>query len=165
MEEYATKVVQVPRDIRPGSHGRRDQSPLHTGVAEIAEAGAWLHGRQTASDGSIDSAPHGFFPVSLCNERLFLGLGGDNLVLNLVVCGARKDALGDELIFVGVGATVDDALRICIANAGESLELVGGSCIDVDLPGRCCGRRRLGWGLRECWECRKEQEYCEGDGT
>jgi hypothetical protein len=38
MEEYATKVVQVTRDIRPRIYGRRDRSLSFAGAAEITEA-------------------------------------------------------------------------------------------------------------------------------
>ncbi len=64
MEEYATKVVQVTRDIRPGARSAEAKASRHAGVAEIIDG---EHGRQTACDGSIDPGPPTFFPVSLCN--------------------------------------------------------------------------------------------------
>ena len=65
-------------------------------------------------------------------------MAGDDLVLDLVVGGLRENAAGDELVLGGVGAAIDDALGIRIANAGEGLELVGGRRVDIE---RCCGGR------------------------
>ena len=59
-------------------------------------------------------------------------MAGDDLVLDFVVCGLRKDATGDELVLGGVGAAVDDAFGVGVADAGEGLELVGGGGINVE---------------------------------
>ena len=66
-----------------------------------------------------------------------VGCAGDDLVLDLVVSCLGKDAAGDELVFGGVGAAVDDALGVGVADAGKGLELVGGGGVDVERGG--CG--------------------------
>src|SRR5882672_9982924 len=76
---------------------------------------------------------------------LLLGVAGDDLVLDLVVRGLGKNAAGDELVLGGVGAAVDDALGIGVADAGEGLELVGGGGVDVEFVGGS-GRCGLGSG-------------------
>ncbi len=43
------------------------------------------------------------------------------VVLDLVVSGLREDSAGDKLILRGVGASVDDAFGVCIADARERL--------------------------------------------
>ncbi len=65
----------------------------------------------------------------------FLGCAGDDLVLDLVVGGFGKNAAGEELVLGGVGAAVDDALGVGVADAGKGLELVGGGGVDVELVG------------------------------
>src|SRR5258708_32986134 len=73
-------------------------------------------------------------------------MAGDDLVLDLVVCSLGKNAAGDELVLGGIGAAVDDALGVGVADAGEGLELIGGGGADVlrRRRSRCC-RRGLGW--------------------
>jgi hypothetical protein len=63
----------------------------------------------------------------------------------IVVDALGQDAAGDELVFGGVGAAVDDALGVGVADAGEGLELVGGGGVDVELVGGS-GRCGLGSG-------------------
>jgi hypothetical protein len=84
---------------------------------------------------------------------LLFGVAGDDLVFDLVVGGFGEDAAGEELVFGGVGAAVDDAFGIGIADTGKGLELVGGGGIDVELVGRggrggfgCGGGFGLGYG-------------------
>jgi hypothetical protein len=81
---------------------------------------------------------------------LLLGVGGDDLVFDLVVGGFGKDAAGEELVLGGVGTAVDDALGVGVADTGKGLELVDGGGVDVDLVG-CGGRswfsRGGGFGL------------------
>jgi hypothetical protein len=72
-------------------------------------------------------------------------MAGDDLVFDLVVGGFRKDAPGEELVLGGVGAAIDDALGIGVADAGKGLELVDGGGVDVDLVG--CGGRSWGGGF------------------
>src|SRR5580692_7912103 len=85
----------------------------------------------------------------------------DDLVFDLVVGGLRKDAAGDELVLGGVGTAIDDSLGIGVANAGEGLELVGSSGVNVQRSSSCgrggsCGLGGLGdiedWsnGEQEC---------------
>src|SRR5579871_4389257 len=78
---------------------------------------------------------------------LLFGMAGDDLVFDLVVGGFGKNAASKKLIFGGVGAPVDDALSVGIADARKGLELVDGSGVDVDLIG-CSGRGRFSWGGR-----------------
>jgi hypothetical protein len=76
--------------------------------------------------------------------RLFFGVAGDDLIFDLVVGGFGKDASGEELVFGGVGTTVDDAFRVGVADAGKGFELVHSRGVDVDLVG--CGGGRLSGG-------------------
>ena len=64
---------------------------------------------------------------------LLFGVAGDDLVFDFVVGGFGKDAAGEELVFGGVGAAVDDALGVGVADAGKGLELIGGGGVDVEL--------------------------------
>jgi hypothetical protein len=77
---------------------------------------------------------------------LLLGVGGDDLVFDLVVGGFGKDTAGEELVLGGVGAAVDDTLGVGVADAGKGLELVDGGGVDVDLVG--CGGAGFGGGGR-----------------
>jgi hypothetical protein len=63
------------------------------------------------------------------------GLVGDDLVFDLVVDALGQDAAGDELVFGRIGPSVDDALGIGVADAGDGFELVCGGGVDVDLVG------------------------------
>src|SRR6476619_1843344 len=79
--------------------------------------------------------------------QLLLRLGGDNVVLDLVVGGLREDSAGDKLILRSIGTAIDNALGVCVADAWKSLELVGSRGVDVDLVGSgggCGGGSRLG---------------------
>src|ERR1700722_13344174 len=69
-------------------------------------------------------------------RTLLLWLAGDDLVLDLVIGGRRKNAASEELILGGVGAAVDDALGVGVADAVEGLELVGSGGVDIK---QCCG--------------------------
>src|ERR1700730_10661238 len=66
----------------------------------------------------------------------------DDLVLDLVVRGLGKNAAGDELVLGSVGAAVDDALGIGVADAGEGFELVGRGGVNVERSSCCCGSCR-----------------------
>src|SRR3984957_11143101 len=70
----------------------------------------------------------------------------DDLVFDLVVSGLGQDASGDELVLGRVGPSIDDALRVGVADPGEGLELVGCGGIDVQGRSRSSGgsRGRLG---------------------
>jgi hypothetical protein len=58
--------------------------------------------------------------------RLFFGsVGGDDHVLDAVISLLREDAAGGELVLGGVRTTVDDALGVGVADAGQGFELVG----------------------------------------
>jgi hypothetical protein len=76
-------------------------------------------------------------PLIFSRDMLLLrrGLLGDDLVLDLVVDALRQNTAGDELVFSGVGAVVDDALGVGVADAGDGLELVGRGGVDVDFVG------------------------------
>jgi hypothetical protein len=67
---------------------------------------------------------------------LFLGwAGGDDHALYAVVGLLRKNAAGGELVFGGIGATVNDALCVGVADTGKGLDLVRRSCVDVERSG------------------------------
>jgi hypothetical protein len=57
---------------------------------------------------------------------------GDDLVLDLVVSSLREDAAGNELVLCSVGAAVNDAFCVGVADAVEGLELVRGGRVDVE---------------------------------
>lgn len=62
-------------------------------------------------------------------------MAGDDLILDLVIGSLGKNATRDELVFGGVGAAVDDALRVRVTDAGKGFELVGSGGVNVE---RCC---------------------------
>jgi hypothetical protein len=64
----------------------------------------------------------------------------DDLVFDLVVSSRGKDAAGHKLVLGGIGAAVNDALGVGIADPGEGLELVRGRGVDVQRCS-CCGCR------------------------
>jgi hypothetical protein len=94
--------------------------------------------------------------------RLFFGVAGDDLVFDLVVSGLREDASGNELILGGVGAAVDDSLRVGVANSGECLELVGCCGIDVQGRGGCGSGGSAGFGALGNGEYRDDREQERG---
>ena len=64
--------------------------------------------------------------------QLFLWLGGDDLILDLVVGGLRHDFLGEELIFLGVRSTGDDLFRVCVPDSGKCLQVSFTGTVDVE---------------------------------
>src|SRR5580765_1910980 len=92
------------------------------------------------------------------------GLRSDDGVLDLVVDVLGQDAAGDELVLGGVGAAVDDALGVGIADAGEGLQLVRGRCVDVELVVWSGGGGGGGLGfLRDgCGREGQREEECQG---
>src|ERR1700746_1683902 len=84
-------------------------------------------------------------PVFMANMlALLLGMTGDDLVFDLVVDALRENAASDQLVLGGIGAAVDDALRVGVADTGDRLELIGGGGVDVQ---RRCG----GFRCSRCW--------------
>ena len=57
---------------------------------------------------------------------------GDDLILDAVVGLLGDDSAADELVFAGVGATIEDALGVGVADAREGLELFGIGGVNVD---------------------------------
>jgi hypothetical protein len=104
------------------------------------------------------------FPLARCRVLdLLLGMTCDDLVLDLVVRGLRKNASGDELVLRGIGAAVDDALGVGVADAGESLELVGGGGVNVER--RSSSSSGCGWfgGLGNSEQGGKREQEGGGD--
>src|SRR3989442_9511407 len=66
----------------------------------------------------------------LLGRRVLLG---DDLVLDLLVGGARQDLLGDQLVLPLVGPVVDDLLRQRVADAGQLLEVLVARAVEVEL--------------------------------
>src|SRR5260370_40675922 len=77
-------------------------------------------------------------------------MAGDDLVLDLVVRGLGENAAADELVPGGVGAAVDDAPGVSVADTRDGLELIGGGGVGIErrCGGWWCGRRGVG-GVRE----------------
>src|SRR6202795_447455 len=73
-------------------------------------------------------------------------MAGDDLILDLVVRGLRENATGDELVLGGVGAAIDDALGVGVADAGKGLELVSRGSVDIERRCSCCRRSRCWFG-------------------
>src|SRR6185436_8126153 len=73
-------------------------------------------------------------PRLLLLSRLRVGLRllGDDVVLDLVVGRRGDDVLALELVLPLVRATVDDLLRVGVADARNLLQLGGGGGVDVD---------------------------------
>src|SRR5438309_355337 len=93
---------------------------------------------------------------------LLLGVASDDLVFDLVVDALWENAASDELVLGGVRATVDDALGVGIADAGDRLELISGSGVDVERrrAGFRCSRWRF-WRLSDV-EDRSNSEQKSG---
>jgi hypothetical protein len=83
-------------------------------------------------------------------RKLFLGwTGGDDHALDAIVGFLGKNTASGELVFGGVGTTVDDALGVSVADSGKSLDLVGSGCINVERGGSgSSGLSRLSNGMR-----------------
>src|SRR5579871_1453752 len=76
----------------------------------------------------------------------------DDQVLDLVVGRLRNNFFLHQFVFRAIGSTVDDLLRIRVADAWQGLELISRSGIDVELVSRGSARH-LSWGcigLRHC---------------
>lgn len=134
------KVVDCAQvEVREGEEGSESEKDvLKTGA--LLEHG-WLHG----------SSQPGKRCAGICGEeRLFLGFAGDDLIFDFVVGGLGEDAAGDELILGGVGAAVDDAFGVGVADAVEGLELVGGGGVDVELVAGGGGSGSFGGGSGLC---------------
>jgi len=89
-------------------------------------------------------------------------MAGDDLVLDLVVRGLRKNTAGDELVLRGIGTAIDDALCVGVTDAVECLKLVRSGGVNVEGRGRSCsgrGRRFCGLGdggrWDQAWNCCK----------
>ena len=96
-------------------------------------------------------------------QALLLGPAGDDLILNLVVSGFRKNAARDKLVLRSVGAAVDDAFGVGVADAGEGLELVGCGGVDVELAGNSGGGFGLGDGVRRREDRNGDDQKREGE--
>src|SRR5580693_4080565 len=68
-----------------------------------------------------------------------LRLLGDDLVLHFVVSRLRDDLLMDQIQFRAIRTSCNDFLRVGVADAEQSLELIGSCGVDVEL-GICRGR-------------------------
>jgi hypothetical protein len=74
--------------------------------------------------------------ASAAKASLFFGgVGGDDHALDTVVGLLGEDAAGGELILGGVGAAVDNAFGVGVADAGQGFDLFGRGGVDVERTG------------------------------
>jgi hypothetical protein len=70
-----------------------------------------------------------------------LRLMGDDLVFDLVVSCLRDNLLVHQIELGPIRPSVDNFLRVGVADAGQSLELIFGRAVEIELVGRGSGRR------------------------
>src|SRR5437868_11518130 len=128
---------------------RRFQGNVSPEDPREREDSAGVHMKRLAPWDSDGRCSQSCVLMRIC-RWLLLGMTGDDLIFDLVVDALGENAARDELVFSRVGAAIDDALGVGIADAADGFELVG--CRSVDIERRCagfrCGRRwfgRLSW--------------------
>ena len=112
-------------------HGERERNGRNAHVA----ADAFVRLRREASPRTIASGATRSLFRSRCRCARF-GLFGDDQILDLVVSGLRDDLFLHQFVLGAVGTTVDDLLRIGVADPRQGFQLIFRCRIEVELVGR-----------------------------